>query len=552
MKHRIQSAAVRDSLFLSVVVVLSFVLYVFQLGFYSDDWSVLGYASVSKDPSYLGIFDAIFGSEMQMRPVHFLYLAGLYKFFGMDPTGYHLVNGCVFLAGILLFYHVLRRFDQPRRYALAVPVVYALLPHYHSVLFWIVAFQVVLSMTAYFLSLYGDLRAAPAEGKRLWGWKSLSIAAMLVSVLAYEMFLPLFLLNPVIVWYHARRHNSAAPWPLGKHALFWAAHYVAFGAAVVYKLLVASRMPVDDDLVWHLKWFYHLIKDSFKISYVDYGFGYPARMLQVIERYFEWDVAALGIIVGTIIFTYLFFVSRRTGDQEPDRSTSILYIVIGIAVFFAGFSIFLTNYNAIATPTGIANRIAIAAAVGVALTYVGGAVWVSSWLRSPRVRAACFSFFVALLCMSGMIINNTVASFWIRAFEREQAILADLFDHFPDLPEGATVLLDGMCPYVGPAVVFESSWDLQGALMTHFGTSEIYADVITPETKIDEDGIHPVLYGNYTHYPFGENTFIYNVEQRSSYRLHDAAAARQYFRTYNPGQNDECPDGTAGVGVRIF
>lgn len=46
----------RDAAFLSSIVLFSTVLYVFGLGFYSDDWTVLGYASMTEDQTLMGIF----------------------------------------------------------------------------------------------------------------------------------------------------------------------------------------------------------------------------------------------------------------------------------------------------------------------------------------------------------------------------------------------------------------------------------------------------------------------------------------------------------------
>jgi hypothetical protein len=65
--------------------------------------------------------------------------------------------------------------------------------------------QVTLSMTLYLLSLYADLRATRSTSTGSWGWRGLALAAMVASVLAYEVVLPFFLLNPVLVTVRARR-----------------------------------------------------------------------------------------------------------------------------------------------------------------------------------------------------------------------------------------------------------------------------------------------------------------------------------------------------------
>ena len=42
----------------------------------------------------------------------------------------------------------------------------------------------------------------------------------------------------------------------------------------------------------------------------------------------------------------------------------------------------------------------------------------------------------------------------------EQRVLASTQQRFPAMPPNSTLLLDGVCPYAGPAVVFEANWDL--------------------------------------------------------------------------------------------
>src|SRR5690606_3620624 len=65
---RYRGTALRDGAFIALAVALSVVGYVAGLGFYSDDWTVVGYASVSADQSFFGIFQAIYGDLVKMRP----------------------------------------------------------------------------------------------------------------------------------------------------------------------------------------------------------------------------------------------------------------------------------------------------------------------------------------------------------------------------------------------------------------------------------------------------------------------------------------------------
>ena len=99
-------AALQDCLFIGFTILLSLILYIRGLGFYSDDWSFLGYLSTSANQSLAGFFQTLYDFEnIKSRPVQALYQAGLYRLFGFHPLGYHLVNAGVLLAGIILFYY---------------------------------------------------------------------------------------------------------------------------------------------------------------------------------------------------------------------------------------------------------------------------------------------------------------------------------------------------------------------------------------------------------------------------------------------------------------
>ena len=552
---------VQDALFVAGIVLISAALYLPSLGFYSDDWSVLGYASASEDQSYLGIYRAIFGPLVQMRPVQFLYLAALYKAFGANPLGYHLVNTLMLAAGAVLFYLVLRRLGASRGLALAVPLVYALLPHYSTDRLWMAAFQVGMSMTLYFLSFYADLRAGTARHRRYAVWKPVALLALLGSALAYELFLPLLVVNPLVVWYAERRKGAWSSRRSGVQALVTVAlpNLLTLLAVAVFKVATTSRADFGaDDPVWHLRWFYGLMRGNVRIGFVEYGLELPLRLWHTVQVYFDGLTFGVGLAVGLLVLLYLNRTVEQTDVDVIKGRWLIALVLVGLVAFGLGYSIFLTNYNAFATATGIANRVALAGSVGVALCFVAVAGGLSALLPSPPGRRWCFAALIAFLVASGCILNATIASFWIDAYQHERRVLSAIHEHFPELPKGSTVLLDGICPYVGPAVVFESNWDLEGALLMHYRDYELQADVIARTTKLEADALSTSIYadgigeGIYTRYPYGEHVFVYDVKRDASATLPDAEAARTYFETYNPDFNAACPEGRAGYGVSIF
>lgn len=96
----------QDGLFLSLVVLLSLILYVRGLGFYSDDWYLMELFSHSSDQSIFGLLRSVYIDAT--RPVYFLYLTGIYWLFGAHPLAYHVVNALALNTTILLFYLTVR------------------------------------------------------------------------------------------------------------------------------------------------------------------------------------------------------------------------------------------------------------------------------------------------------------------------------------------------------------------------------------------------------------------------------------------------------------
>jgi hypothetical protein len=562
------TVTIQDCLFLSVVVLLSAILYIHNLGFYSDDWSFLGFLSMSPDQSISGLFRSIYSPHVKMRPLQILYLAVLYKLFGPHPLGYHLFNTVILLSNVELFYLALRELGQRRILSLAVPLLYGLFPLYSTDRFWVAAFQANLSMALYFLCLYSDLRAVRARQTRLWYWRLLSVMSLLGSSMAYEVTLPLFALNPLLVWCRARQFDSSDPgrrWVRTHLATSLASTLLALTLAVAFKALTTIRLGNQTGNAQYFlsivrraialdygEYDYGLnLKQAILVNYGEYGLGLPRIAWKILQDYPDAAISTVGGFTGLIIFGHLYHVASKSDTELISKQCARGLIALGPIVFVLGYAVFLTNYNVLFTTTGIGNRTAIAAAIGVALSLVGALGWLSNLLPSDRLRKHAFCALVALLCTASFLITNTIASFWERAYRQETEILNDIHRQFPSLPEGCSLILDGVCPYVGPAIVFESSWDLAGALLIHYRDYTLRADVVTPSLKIREDGLYTSLYEIEHHYPY-DNMFIYNYEQKVTYRLTSAEDAHRYFQAINPAYKNACPQGHAGYGVPLF
>lgn len=561
-------ATLLDLGFLAALLLLSLGLHVGRLGFSSDDWAFLAAFAQSQDQSLGGLFWANYGPHTRMRPAQVLYFALLFWLFGAEPLGYHLVNAAVLLCAVLLLYLALRELGLPRLVTLSTPAIYALLPHYATDRFWVAAFQAGLSMALYFLSLYADLRTLRAGAAARWGWKLLSLGAMLVAGLAYEVVLPLFLLNALLIWWlgRPRAGGRARPLGLGVRAALAGSGLALLAALLGFKALVTTRLDTSagvvertltlayravdlnpDDLDRGLN-----IRQALTTSYGELVFGMPAAVWSILRERPALPTLITAAAIGLLVCGYLLWAGATTPRPLPDSRLELLRpLAWGTLLFGLGYAIFLSASQVQFAATGIGNRTAIAAAVGVAFSLVGGLGWASAVLMSGAWRLRLYCLLVGLLCAGGFLLIDRLAGYWAEAYQRQREVLAAIERRFPALPDGSTLLLDGVCPYAGPAIVFESHWDLAGALQVLYRNPSLRADVVTPNLHIDDRAITTRIYDMQTAHPY-ERLFVYHAGQDVVFPLPDAAAARRYFATYNPDYRGGCPPGRPGFGVLVF
>jgi hypothetical protein len=534
-----------DAAFVALVVAGSLAPHIAGLGFYGDDWDVLSVFSFSGDQSVRGLYAALAGeSQMLMRPGQKLLAALLYWAFGPHPLGYHLVNASLLVAGAVLLLLALRELGLSRAVAVAAATVYSLLPHYSTDRVWYASIQAPFSMTMYFLSLYAGLRSLRSSPGGARGWQALSLAGLVASTLAYEVALPLFLFNSLLFRYRQRRQPADTD-DLARSA------WVLMGATVAAVLAVAAFKAATSTRLSGGPTIGYLLAAAKQLAWINlwvYGVAAPRTLLIAIRQVPGATlIAAAGLAL--VIYAFLVRLAAAGAAGGPRSGFWIRLIVVGTAVFLLGHVVFLTT-NVGFSPTGANNRTAIAGAVGIALAGVGAAGWLSN--RVPtRWRGRCFAGLIGAASSGAFVVNAMLVSFWVTAYEHEQRVLDTIHRTFATLPPRSTVILDGVCRYVGPAIVFESSWDLQGALRLFYRDSTLRADVVSPDLRVEPDGLHAVIYGEDSRYPY-DRLIVFDARRETQYPVPDETTARSYFARLNPDRSNGCPPGRAGHGVRVF
>jgi hypothetical protein len=539
---------VRDSVFLLLVVWLSLLPYVQSLGFYLDDWWTIARLTLSTDQSLVGLIGAAYSQSTPNRPLQEVNNVILYSLFHLQPLGYHLSIGVVFSVTVLMFYLSLRRLSQGRLLSLTSPMLYALMPNFSTTRLWFATFQLQTSMAYYTVGLYASLRIMTSDQWRRCAWLSVAVLATICSVLVYEITTPLLLVNPLLVWLRwrfTRKPDSSASQVPHCLTIYAVSNTVALAALVWLKMHSMTRADLPT-----LEYAVNLATGAVSVNYGWYFAGIPLVVWTILSHYGSASILVMSVLLALGLAIYLYYVASRS--RWPNAASVLRTVIAGLAVFCLGYGILFTTSITGPTPTGISNRLSMAASAGVALTVVGGLVELSSLWRAAKLRSLCFCVLVSLFGTSGFLINNTIASFWVAAYREQQVVLADIRQQFPTLPGRTVFILDGVCPYIGPASVFEAPYHLEGALRIMYDNPFLEADVVRPSLVAQDNGLVVVFNGRRYHYPY-EGMVIYDSARKVSFDIPNKDAADHYFETINPDRGHRCRGtGLEGYGARIF
>src|SRR4051812_48007655 len=94
-----------DAICAAAATMLSALPYLAHLGFYSDDWGLLARFSTVASQN----FPAVVSDGFPARPVQGIYSLLLFRAFGLDPLGYHIVNTAVLATSAALLCLLLGR-----------------------------------------------------------------------------------------------------------------------------------------------------------------------------------------------------------------------------------------------------------------------------------------------------------------------------------------------------------------------------------------------------------------------------------------------------------
>jgi hypothetical protein len=276
----------------------------------------------------------------------------------------------------------------------------------------------------------------------------------------------------------------------------------------------------------------------------DYLILLPRTLIHVARARVGVGAVAASVAVGLCVVLRLLRAPR--GESVEFRRDGRRLVYAGVAAYTLGYAIFFTSRNMMHTAAGMGNRVVVAAGLGVAVGVVGMIAWLASLPPFAHRATPIVATALASLAASYVFVLQGIGSYWVDSFTRERAVIAAIERRVPSSPGGA-LLLAGVCPYLGPAPVFESNWDLQGALLPHFRDPKLRVDVVTERVRVLDDRIRTTSYAVVSEYPFAE-LVVYDFATDSRLRFANGSEARGFLTA----SIAHCPKARQGAGVRLF
>ncbi len=412
-----------------------------------------------------------------------------------------------------------------------------MLPQLSTVRVWYAAFQIPLSMALMLISMHCQLSFARSRES---GWFVAAILAATLSIVAYEIFAPLIAAFAIALLFLEWRTSNGK---LGRKPIAAAAVVLAIIVLVfVYKLVFSSgRAELVGDPGRYLVGLHQL----FRVDY-DWRVDSGLNIFAALRTYFwapvqSWWSGAHALLAGkatlevaVIALLIAGLALWRLGSpvEVPRRGPALRLLLLGIAAFILGNATFLIVPAIVFTSTGMDNRVQVAAAIGVAMILVA-LISLGANALPPRRGGMVFCAAVAVVSASAFVRLSSIEHYWAEAPVLQQRVLTAARADLRSVPRNSTVILDGVCPYFGPAVVFETSWDVGGALTLALDRP-LAGDTVSPRMSLTARGLQTSMYREPGFYPYGPALYVYNASKHQLVQLTDAETAVRYFADRPP------------------
>jgi hypothetical protein len=456
------------SLALLLLAGLAYASLILHGGFHLDDWS--NGAGTFYPPGGSSVGDTLewFKELTFFRPVLVLYVPLTYAVFGMHEGVFLAWAVFVALAGVCLFYGVLRRLGVPWIHALVIAGLVLIFPWFDSTRMMPSAGVITLSIFFMMAGLFIALVGLDRRDLRL---HFVAAAFYLLSILSYEITLPLIAGLGFIYLFRAGWRE--ARWR-------WLIDLVVVVAGGIWNLThtVRTTSGISGDLD-HLR------------QIIDGGKAILGQtVLPTKTPQTTLVLIGLAVVLGAgLAVWWSERGSTERSASEPAQGSSgrswglrewLLLAGGGIGVAALGWAIFIPA-DPYYTPViwGVTNRVNGMAGFGTVIT-VYAALGVLGNLVGRLVRGVSLAPVAITLVLAaalglgyGIVLHNHTGM-WNAAYVSEEEGLAKITSRYPTLPPDTTIFATNWPANETLGVpIFSATWDLDGMLKDHYETAAV-------------------------------------------------------------------------------
>ncbi|MFL5898124.1 MAG: hypothetical protein ACJ76D_06620 [Solirubrobacterales bacterium] len=430
-------------------------------GFFSDDWAdAAGRYYPPGGESFSHVMD-YFSSTFSYRPVLVVFTPLKYFLLGDDMSLQLTWTVLLGVAISTLLYGILRTLGVPWMHAGAIAALALVYPWFDSTRLWESANPAPLSIA---LALSGFWVALAGLSRRSWRLHAVALALYLISVLAYELTLPLILAAGLV-------YTLRAGWRAAR--MRWAADVCVLLAGGLWVGTHTTRSVSGPSAYFH-----------HGREIVEGGGTLLARtLIPVGENSHTGPLLVLAaLLLAGGLAVYLFRRPPAEAQAGWGLRQWLLLALAGLCVAALGWAIFIPA-DPYYTPVvfGVTNRVNGLAGYGLVIFAYGTIGVVFSALGElvpPGRRYVPVAVVLAavLLGVAYLRVLDRHIGLWESAYASQRDAIATMKERYPTLPEGTTVFTSGYPAYETVGVpIFAALWDMSGMIKLEYEDGSLSA-----------------------------------------------------------------------------
>lgn len=373
----------------------------------ADDLSVI--LSARNHNSFIKFLEIFLDSPwMSPRPISaLLYAPSIYlvNYFGIN---FYFINHIFYLSSLVMIYILITKFYNNKIATLGV-FLYSLLPFASFTTFSLIMMNSALATIFYCLSLLFILKIKKNSLERLF--LCLSSLFFLLSVLSYEIFVPLILLNTYLI-------------PTKKYSYKIVYIFITFSLILIYRNILAPNIfnnfleRTDHSVILDFPRHIYLIKEIIITFFIKLPIAIFRGIRAII--YYNWNDYIL--LIASIIFSYFLIFKTKYSFSLDNNSIPFF---IGFLSSFIIFFISVENFSIYDFSSRILGATRLFLTLFILSLFV---ILIRQHLKYIKLL-----YFFILIVLSITTISSKNA--WIYANQYNINLLQELKNHIPKNPK---------------------------------------------------------------------------------------------------------------------